>query len=423
LPIYGVLPFIAGVFALSDLNDVQITATGWWKASEYEVVGGTHIVPSEGSSPVPYEPFEDHGEFWGGKTRQGEAPPPYAELDQIDRANPWEVVEWCNRHGLLGILPHQTIEANFCPWWKEKSIPTGGGVGQSILSSSATTGAVPAQIQYRQNYGSDEVDFDFSSRTWDYELRPLTEEEVEDIRAKGWEKGVYRTLELPSVRKLNVWSGTIEGDNLVSGYARFFPRVDGVTDWEVRQNWGGWFPEEQKPRSLLGPDEEAELRNELEQNSYPLPFSPEFLQQYGEPIHLFKHYADILLQSVKIFEGVRSARSQEEVRERFSYNGDRETLLLPSQMAGLRPAHPSAGLVSDEEATHGFRWSRRWRIPSLYAGLHKMILDDFAFKGASAKYCKKCDKMFVTDNPRQKYCTGKCRHAFHQAKWRASLKV
>lgn len=398
-------------------NTPQLSGSGWWRATEYEVVGGTHVVPAEDAEIEIYDPFDAHEDYWGGRTR-GEPPPPYVELRNLDCTDPWAIADWCTRHGLLGILPHRTLEAFFWPRWETTSIPTGGSSVGSISTGAAMEGVMPVQEQYRQGTGSRRVEFKFQSRTWETDERPLTEDEMQEVRQGTWETGFQGRLEQPGVRKLNAWAGDAAADDLVAGYARFFPRTVGVVDWEARQPWGG-FPTDAKPRSLLGPDAEEEIAGRLRRREYPTPYSSEFLREYGEPVHLFRQYAQYLGSTISVWSEAQNADSLDALLDELSVHEDREELLLPSQVAGLQPAHPYARLVPDEDTDRGFRWARRWSLPSLYSALHVMVLEDFTLEDTEGRYCEKCGKLFATRKPKKRYCSSKCRKAAEQARRRA----
>lgn len=402
----------------------RIGGSKWWRASEYEVLGGTHIVPAQNATIEIYDPFEAHREFWGGRRRKGEAVPPYVDLFNLDSSDPWAVADWCSRHGLLGVLPHRTLEVAFWPRWKATMLMHGGtfGVGPG-LHGSAGYGVVADQSHYQQGFPISTVRHFPISMDGPHEERPLDEDEL--LRARQRPPSVIGEPAIvdPHVRVVDAATGTVRNVDLTSGYARFFPRVAGVTEWEAKQNWGLFpnDPHSRQPSSLLSPKESRELGRRLQSVDYPEPFSERFLREYGEPVHLFHRYANEIGALQGMWERARAAESADKARAELRMDSSGGPALPPSQLVGLRVSSPSAELV--EASEERFKWEPTWEISSLYGALHVMLLQDITLRRALRKFCQKCGREFVTDNPRQKYCTDLCRNAAEQARRRARRKA
>src|ERR1051325_4676587 len=93
-------------------NPELVLSTGrWWRFMSYESVNGA-IQPRSDADLLEYDPWEDY-------SQEGHADAPYlsftylADLFESEDGIHTDIVretiiDWCNRHGLLGLLPHRT---------------------------------------------------------------------------------------------------------------------------------------------------------------------------------------------------------------------------------------------------------------------------------------------------------------------------
>jgi len=101
----------------------------WWRFDRYEI-RGDFIRPAPGAALGPFDPSK-----W---PRSGKADcPPHLELARLVRAvprGPWPkelrdgVLDWCRRHGLLGLMPHNLLSVRLGSWQLDRS-------GQSWVTS------------------------------------------------------------------------------------------------------------------------------------------------------------------------------------------------------------------------------------------------------------------------------------------------
>jgi hypothetical protein len=105
------------------------TQYGWWRFDRYEIEGAV-IRPASGSRLSWYDPWADFQQV----RNQTSGQPAYVELAQLAsilRADPAtkgnltglspesrsKMLEWCNRHGLLGVLLGRWASVTLSPQW------------------------------------------------------------------------------------------------------------------------------------------------------------------------------------------------------------------------------------------------------------------------------------------------------------------
>lgn len=409
---------------------------GWWKFDEYDLVPSwetpTHVVPARGSKLVEYEAFDRYEDFWGGRGRIAGAPP-YMQLANLDLEDPGEVVRWCSRYGLLGILLQQTLEVRFWPrWeplgWMDEALPdgeiaprqswydrVGGAWRESITQPSVVTDSCDSiqQIEYMESA---------QHRT---EGDALNVSDFESIRSSSQDAG--RTLLPVGVRGQNLSGRPVE-EGLVEGWAQFFPYRCGVSAW-VRHRMTNPLAGVVASPHLASPDywsarvpdhaAAAKIERRLERRPYPMPCTEEFCREYGEPLDLFRRYAGQVRRTVAMWQSISSLTSRREVEGVSSdYSTGSWGVEFNRFQVALQTVHPVAALELKEQA----RWSPRWLYPSLYAALHLMMYQDFPLGGRLVKQCQKdgCPKRFATDRAWHKYCSPQCKWAARKRRQRGT---
>lgn len=386
----------------------------WWRCSEYEIIGDSHVAPAADAEIEWFDPLTDWDEYWAGRKRKG-IPLPYTELLRRDTSDPEQVIDWVERYGLLGILPHRTIEARFWPRWTAEPLsPQHGSLGMDGRppDGGAFGTPVPSQRLYTRRAGPWSVEYEEAHREAATVGEPLTDRELKNARESVGPMFPSPIRE-PGVEVVRAKEGTHEQMGVVRGYAQFFPRRDGVPEWtDSRGNFGylPWGPIESRDRST---ETVEAIEDKLEKGRYPVPGERDFLVEYGEPLHLFDFYASALWETVEYWKEASEANSESDLDKIPHSTGSPPA----SFHAALRAVHPGTEFQEENDGAGG--WVRRWEIPSLYAGLHVMILQDFPLGDAAHKHCEKCDRVFATDNPRQKYCSEQCRKAAEMARLRS----
>lgn len=210
----------------------------WWRATRYEIVAGV-IRPAADAEIEAYDPWALYRKT---RAKGFEWTPPYAELTNIgldlgtsvDEAER-RILEWCQRYGLLGLLPHQVRMATLSPRWIALE-------GQVAL-------LLPEQAQFiRANTG------------WSCKRIIIRPTEIVHAPAGQRDQLVPREMapdawaRVGAIRQ-DLRSSEISNQSLAETFARFFPNV---------------------------PADQAE------DFAYPAPLSDAFWRTYSEP------YADFL---------------------------------------------------------------------------------------------------------------------------------
>lgn len=442
---------------LTESDGNEPIGSKWWRFDQYEVVGGTHIAPAEDAKLICYDPFEAHEEMWGGRGRGDE--PAYLKLARLDPIDVEELLDWCSEYGLLGVLPHRTRAVHFWPVWGQArqggaigSQGTGfddsGPSGQHFDAEGAHgSGPVAEQQVYRwgQGGGWDTVSAPVS-RPEESRSREGSEVNVEErgdrngerfrdlggekadapvessgpqegtrlrpgavARVQGWAFWQYPPLRRPSaqIRRLN--GASLEEVSFAEGYAQFFPRRPCVTDWVAgHYDW----PETPGPSDnpfLERPQSKRhrEAQQQLEQDEYPAPHEEAFLREYGEPIPLLKAYAWQVQAIYEEWEEASGAETFEELEHALGSMSSDVADQPPFEefRASLQVVSPNA--VPRREGD-GYRWPLSWHIPSLYAGLNVMMLQDFTQRDVTARRCLECNRRYTTTRTDTKYCGPRC---------------
>jgi hypothetical protein len=100
----------------------------WWRFKHYEIVDGV-VRPTSDSEAEPCDPWQDYLDARRRGTGEGRMMPPYQELidlwhsvrssdldgsySVLDSRQEKRLLEWCGRHGLLGLWHHQVLLAAF----------------------------------------------------------------------------------------------------------------------------------------------------------------------------------------------------------------------------------------------------------------------------------------------------------------------
>ncbi|MFN7939869.1 MAG: hypothetical protein U0R19_41465 [Bryobacteraceae bacterium] len=317
----------------------SLDATGrWWKASEYDMVGGT-VVMASGASLSEYDPWpqflENRGKYrvvhqpyvpflnlhpqleaLGECGIEPTATPPYCADGSTTRGPRNEaddlILSWCEQHGLLGIL-------------------------QTRFSLIRT----PTKEHYRRG------------GRWNTRI-PKTEQE----RKRAVEEEMQQDLESSKT-------------------------INDLLDV---------FPDLSRPNAPRIQDYE-----------FPLPNSARFWTEYGESTAEFNYELRALHRSVfNISEClVRRPKSDEELAK---FEWSRQHLRSLTMAAGTDYKH-SGDLTLDDTIY----------CPSLLTSFAVMLMEDFR-AGRRVHSCEKCATVFVSNEPRAKFCSPRCRNSVQSAR-------
>jgi hypothetical protein len=138
----------------------------------------------------------------------------------------------------------------------------------------------------------------------------------------------------------------------------------------------------------------------------PRPLTPEFWRQYGEPVWEFAHYCSgVFGPAVDIMCGVETdpARSGPDTVQR----AFRAISALALAAAPSFSYDESTSAVTEERVSAG-----------LLASYALMFLWDFA-AGRRCLRCRTCDRYFVSNDQRARYCSRTCRLTAQSRRYRS----
>jgi hypothetical protein len=133
----------------------------------------------------------------------------------------------------------------------------------------------------------------------------------------------------------------------------------------------------------------------------PLPGSPAFWATYSEPVFLFIEFLWSFLASVDVLRGPAHSHSHLERQSALDFfevlaSGDHASTVIDG--AGYSDLHRSPGLISAFAAMY----LRDWK------------------SGRRVVYCETCNKVFVTDDSRAKFCSERCRNTMLMRRYRSA---
>ena len=241
LGIYGIILSSSILDFALDMPTAMALETGcWWRFDQYEISPKGIIMPWKRARLERYDPWTNYHELKGKRDRKE---PPYQAFLQLCAAlypqGVWRspfpvargreqlVLNWCNQHGLLGILLEYTFLLNLHPAHR----PRRRGDEPDLELAYVKRGA------RRFGYGD--------------HLRSLTSKK--------------------SSKPFVILENFADHSKLVGG----FPPFDVVTE-PLPKTWHLFFPRV--------PNVKAENYN------YPFPYTDEFWWQYGEPLEFFVEF-------------------------------------------------------------------------------------------------------------------------------------
>jgi hypothetical protein len=133
---------------------VELSGGNWWRFTRYEVREGI-IRPATGTRLQKYDPWAK-----GKPGKHNVESTPYRSLlTLVDHFSVPALVEWCQMHGLLGVLLHRAQTVTLEPQWKESR-----GVGRGRTEVS------------QDHFERSHVGWSGSRRTWSGPADRLREE-------------------------------------------------------------------------------------------------------------------------------------------------------------------------------------------------------------------------------------------------------
>lgn len=379
----------------------SIYAGAWWRFSEYELEGG-YIRPVKGARLVQYSPLET---FELNRSERGEMDTAHEALfevlhglrfdadGELTRESRVDVLAWCVKYGLLGLLLHQVQQVRFHPRW-EPRIPVSEAhleYARPILEALSSN---PAFNLRRDRQGKPSVPADA--------LRPTQ---------RSFSRTPYGTFRSRKTQWDANDSGRNRAGNLVPEKywsPESYPGVI-VSDFDsgelmkqsVAQVFGRFF------RDVGERDADA--------FAYPEPYSEEFWRSYAEPLQEF----------LAVARRFREAFLSAAILKDPTLVGEDERRRNP----WIRPAtSPLNSLVSPNGPAllrlEDGSFEQRLVSTSLLGSLALMAQQDLASERRVIRCANdKCRLMVVAVGYQTRYCSPQCRFAAEKRAQRAREKT
>lgn len=341
----------------------------WWRFSDYQIfevpmpeaVGARfaehycYIRPSPNARLETYEPLIGEGD------QEHNEQVAYPAIREINLDDEGEILDWCRRFGLLGILPQRAVYIRLAPRWKP-------------LVDARDPCLFPAQVSYsRTNVGWHPVEAATLIHDDSKIIRIDQEDRMEDLLGKLVDP--EDTIHLgPSATISRLFSYQYEEKKLGEAIGHFFPDLP-YGDWDT--------PE------------------------YPMPLSDAFWRQYGESLGDFR---SAILRFREMVENLSPLKaSLKHLRE----EDLRRLGQARSQLHSLLSVSPALGIDEDGNPVH------RWAFSSLLSMFALSVWQDLV-GGKSVRHCARhrCRKVFLSGNRRRLYCSDQCRQAEEKARQR-----
>jgi len=374
----------------------------WWRFSAYEIRDG-YVRPAPSATLHEYAPLD---EFQAARSERKEQVAVYEALlrcldnvgvDSDGRPGAGSeapILEWCSRHGLLGLLLHQVLEARFAPRWERRRRTAMTPEDRAALTRTVQQIGASTDPNLKRTAA-------WLQRPAD--RRPALHYTQTEYRRTNWGSflfGDVQELTGPMRRDLRLEGRTVS-DAL---WPRTTPSVLtqnlSTGEWEYRpvgESWGGFFPD-------VPPRERATYQ-------YPKPYSEEFWRGYAEPLDMF-------IAAVRSFQrGFLSAARLKNPKE-FTVEGE---AIQPTTSA-LNALIPPVGSALLKMRDGSFE--QRQVSPSLLGTLVIMAQQDLASDRRVIR-CQndRCRMVVVAVGYQTAYCSQQCGYAAQQRAHRARKKA
>lgn len=336
-------------------------ATGQWlHFSKYQIVDGG-IRPAPGAKMISSHPWY----------RQPGEPPPYQTLVNLTRGITYppdeqstsQLLEWIAEHGVLGLLPHETVAVTLSPRWD--SVPEYHEPGRD-------TSMLPSSITYYQVGGA-----------FEQQQQPARAARIKPAVTVEEQAALYvdHTGHGALVDRATLDHLARAGQALPRAEVVRRPLAGGLMVEPLGIAWGRYFP-------TIPAKERATF-------PYPAPLSDRFWRYYVEPLDAFLTAADQLRRGLEELADAPHGYDQA--------GGQTLSRLLAPMSLDL-----AYGVHGLQEA---------WLGPSLLSMLAAMAVLDVA-RGGRIRVCY-CKTLFISDDKRVEYCSPKCRRNSQMSAWRA----
>ncbi len=344
----------------------------WWRFDRYEL-RDRYIGPAGDARLERYDPWEAYRIARAGRE---EKPAPYetllALLQDIPRVvsgrSEQRILDWCARHGLLGILLQRTEMVTLPVDWA----PLAEGI-KGITEHEGTV-LWPTLTQYMRDAGGWRTRQRAHVTHGRGNSRGAEEDDFEEEQLDPDNPGRYfgPSAPLPGVVLHGLWEPGWVQESLDETWASFFPAVPYA--------------------------ERATYR-------YPRPTTDAFWRLYAEPLDAFLEGAEALAGALYGLQGERPFAGGPEASDAAA----RSLAALHTLVAPV-----SAALAITEDGA----LRQRWLAPSLLGSFAMMALQDLA-GNRRVLACNRCGGLFTAAAYQARYCSPRCRNAAQKAALRS----
>jgi hypothetical protein len=342
------------------------------------------VRPKAEAAPQPYDPWERFGALQGqyrtAETLWGEFVETMRQIEaEVVGYAPSAkgeslIVEWSNKYGLLGVLPAQAQLIVLPPTY-ERAEQYFSGFPRRISNRAII------QRRYARVAGSWMVHFEPHV---DLEAAVTVDEEAAVTKDSDWMPGT----EVPEAK----WSAL-----------DMEPPRTLLWEWEDLN----WKSDERNQRiSKFFIDSRWT-------NQYPPPLSEEFWKKYQEPLWAWVRAARVFCKAVEFVSQVATARHSGEPAPAQLEHNARKGLWVLNSLANSESHYYEFGASALNQS---------WSSASLLSAMAEMFFLDI-LAGRRALRCSTCQRIFVSNDPRARYCSRKCRNTAQTRRYRSKLAV
>ena len=346
------------------MSDGPIPVTGgWWRFSEYEARDSPkaarvalglrdhfrYIRPAPNASLTQFD--VGIGPQDGGTAVDVDA------IVKLDLNSEDEILKWCAKYGLLGILPEQ---ASLIRLPARYEVPPGLPDSRTLLR---------AQVVYAKTHigwkGVDKTSIGPKSPVLELEPGETAEKYVEP-------EGLPPSLEASVLTTSALFSEEIIERGLAEGLSMYFPDV--------------------ADEDLLSYD-------------YPMPLSDRFWREYSESLGSFRN---AVIQFRRMLENLKDIWPLDSAPE----EALRNLVFGRNQLHAISSARSALGLGDDG-------YEPRWAFSSLLAMFAQAVQIKLV-GGETVRQCKRprCRRLFMTPVKSKRYCSERCRRSEEMARRR-----
>lgn len=372
-------------------HDLNVVDTTWWKCDRYEIKRGM-IRPAKGAKVVKYQPWLHYRQASENPKTRGNKP--HEELANLFRhcfrgelrergSFPYKnlapdtnerILEWCNRWGLLGTLPHYCIGLKLYPVY----------------------GHVPQWSREESLVGANQTYYARRAGGWAQEGIALDRDVAPVVPSGSVAEGSpYPQRRLsPTIKATATLIGNYFRPHQEWGFSPSFQQTP--RDVPLSEMWAQYFPS-------------IPSRNRYKYQ-YPSPASAAFWSIYAEPVGEFLRHAEHIDNAL-----VRLADSEGWLQEIEKFKFPIRGWELQPLLEGTVPS-----VVFLDNGTIRYHWA----APTLLGAMGMMVLSDIAESQTVVECANpKCRKVVTGKAWQLEYCSETCSRTTRTRRYRERKRV